>query len=396
MTRKSGKMKFGLFIPPQHYPNQNPTRAIHRDLESVEYAESLGFTEAWIGEHHTGGSEIIGPSDLFVAAAIERTERIRVGLGVASLPYHHPLQVAERAVFLDHLSYGRAMFGVGPGSLPSDAHQMDIKWSDTRRRMVESLEVIHELLTTEGTVTRESDWFRLKDAALQIGPYSEHLKFVFTGFESPFGPSLAGRYGGGLISLSALTAAGYASLGKHWEVVEKESAKHGHVADRSDWRIAVMIHVAQTREEAIRQVSPGLMRWAGMLARSSERTLEWFSPDPDAPPPANAEEFATFISKKQVACIGTPDDAVKMIQGVVDGTGGFGTLILHTGSDWAAQRDTYASWELLAREVLPHFDNSSAHQIRAEKRVVLTVEERRAEQRASINAARDAYAKTDT
>jgi limonene 1,2-monooxygenase len=396
MKKKSGKIRFGLFIPPQHYPNQNPTRAIHRDLESVIYAESLGFTEAWIGEHHTGGSEIIGPSDLFVAAAIERTSRIRIGTGVASLPYHNPLEVAERAVFLDHLSYGRTMIGVGPGSLPSDAHQMGIKWSDTRRRMVESVEVIHELLTSEGTVTRETDWFTLKDAALQVGPYSEHLKFVFTAFESPFGPSLAGRFGGGLISLSSLLASGYASLEKHWEVLDKESTKHGHVADRSDWRVAVMIHIAQTREEAIRQVSPGLLRWADMLARASERTLEWFAPDPGALPPANAEEFAAFMASKKIVCIGTPDDAVKMIQGVVDATGGFGTLILHSGADWATQRDTYASWELLAREVFPHFDKSSAHLIRSENRVIATVEERRAEQRASINAARDAYTKANT
>ena len=70
----AGKMGFGLFLPPMHYVPQNPTRAIHRDLELIEYAESLGFDEAWVGEHHSGGYELIGPNDVFLSAAVQRTE----------------------------------------------------------------------------------------------------------------------------------------------------------------------------------------------------------------------------------------------------------------------------------------------------------------------------------
>ncbi|MBN9624092.1 MAG: LLM class flavin-dependent oxidoreductase, partial [Actinobacteria bacterium] len=123
-------MEFGIFAPPMHYPAQNPTRAIQRDIAMLEYADSLGFAEAWMGEHHSGGYEIIGPSDIFLAAALERTQRIRLGTGVVSLPYHHPFHVAERAVFLDHLSMGRFMLGVGPGSLPTDAAMLGIEWKD--------------------------------------------------------------------------------------------------------------------------------------------------------------------------------------------------------------------------------------------------------------------------
>src|SRR5688572_694790 len=102
-------MEFGLFIPPQHYPHQNPTRAIQRDLETIETADRLGFAEAWVGEHHSSGYEIISSPEIFVAAAIERTKRIRLGTGVVSLPYHHPFHVASRAVLLDHLAQGRFM-----------------------------------------------------------------------------------------------------------------------------------------------------------------------------------------------------------------------------------------------------------------------------------------------
>ncbi|CAB4904459.1 unannotated protein [freshwater metagenome] len=394
MSTTMGRMEFGLFMPPQHYARQNATRAIHRNLETIQYAESLGFTEAWIGEHHTGGSEIIGPSDLFIAAAVERTSRIRLGTGVASLPYHHPLDVVERAVFLDHLSYGRTMFGVGPGSLPSDGHQIGLDWSTTRARMVESLEVIYELLTSEGTVSHEADWFTLKDAALQIGLYSAEPKFVFTAMESPFGPSLAGKYGGGLLSLSATTAAGYAALGRHWAVAEEQAEKHGRTVDRADWRVVVMMHIAETKEEAYAQCDPGLFKWVTTVQGGSERTLEWFQGDPDAPAPTgppSVEDLAMFLGSTKVACIGTPADAVEVIQGLVEATGGFGKVLIYAGMDWANQADSYKSLELLSREVLPHFNGSMNYQIRSEARVMKTLEARRAEQRTSIKAATVKY-----
>ena len=111
-------LQFGLFLAPLHHPQQNPTRALRRDLELIVRAEELGYTEAWIGEHYSTGHEIIAGGDLFVAAAAERTKRIRLGTGATSLPFHHPFVVASRAVQLDHMTMGRYILGVGPGSLP--------------------------------------------------------------------------------------------------------------------------------------------------------------------------------------------------------------------------------------------------------------------------------------
>ena len=117
-------MRFGIFLAPFHRPDENPTLAIHRDLELIERLDELGFDEAWIGEHHSAGSEIIASPEVFIAAAAERTRRIRLGTGVSSLPYHHPLLLADRMVLLDHLTHGRTMLGVGPGALASDAYML--------------------------------------------------------------------------------------------------------------------------------------------------------------------------------------------------------------------------------------------------------------------------------
>ena len=394
MSRPSG-MQFGLFIPPIHYPEQNPTRAIRRDIELIQHAESLGFSEAWVGEHHSSGHEIIGPNDLVIAAAVERTSRIRLGTGVVSLAYHHPFHVAERAIMLDHLSMGRTMLGVGPGSFPSDAAMLGIPWSETRRRMVEAFEVIDRLLTSDEPLTHRTDWFTLEDAYLQLRPYSERIETAFTAMESPFGPTLAGQHGGGLISLSGLSAKGYAALGQHWAVVEEQAARHGRTADRADWRIATLIHVAETREKAKEEVARGLPRYVRYTGMVGERTIEAFEPDPDAPPSQAATELDALVegfAATEIACIGTPDDAIAMIQKLVDVTGGFGTVLLFGGTDWAAQDATHRSLELLAREVMPAFNGGSASLIRAMERSVATREVRNAENRASVQEAQAAYA----
>jgi limonene 1,2-monooxygenase len=392
-----GRMEFGLFLPPQHYPRQNPTRALRRDLETIEFAERMGFVEAWIGEHHSSGYEIVGAPEVFVAAAIERTKRIKIGTGVVSLPYHHPYHVATRAVLLDHLSEGRTMLGVGPGSLPTDGAMLAIPWSETRSRMVESWEAIYHLLTSQEPLTVDADWFAMDEAVLQLRPFTRPTPpLAFTAMESPFGPALAGQYGGGLISLSATSASGYAALGRHWSVVEESAEKHGQQVSREDWRVVTMLHIAETREQAKKEVQRDLPKYAFYSGNVSERTFEWLGGgelDPDAPkpPPPTVDELIEGFGGTKIACIGTPEDAIEMIQGLVDATGGFGKVLLLLGSDWVAQDALERGLELFAREVMPAFQDSSTSLVSSMDRVMATRVERVSEQRASINEANKSY-----
>ena len=117
-------MRFGNFMAPFHPVGQNPTLAIERDLDLIVAMDRLGFHEAWIGEHHSAGFEIIASPEVVIGVAAERTKHIKLGTGVSSLPYHHPLMLADRMVLLDHLTRGRVMLGCGPGQLTSDAHML--------------------------------------------------------------------------------------------------------------------------------------------------------------------------------------------------------------------------------------------------------------------------------
>src|SRR6266849_488987 len=194
-------MRNGIFLAPFHSLDQDPTEALHRDLELLENLDTLGYEEAWVGEHHSAGWEIIASPEVFIAAAAERTKHIKLGTGVSSLPYHHPLILADRMVLLDHLTRGRVMFGVGPGALPSDAFMMGIEVARQRDMMEEALEAILLLLRSDEPVNYETDWFCLRDARLQLRPYQRpHFEVAVAAQVSPSGPRAAGRFGASLLS----------------------------------------------------------------------------------------------------------------------------------------------------------------------------------------------------
>ena len=163
-----------------------------------------------------------------IATAAERTRHIKLGTGVVSVCYHNPLWVAERIVLLDHLTRGRVMLGVGPGALPTDALMIGLEPTQTRRLLEDGLGVIMKLLRTEEPVTFKNDRWDLREARLHLRPYSNPLfDVVAAGVASPAGPRLAGRYGLGLLSIGATTAAGFDALALHWDVMEAEAAAAG-------------------------------------------------------------------------------------------------------------------------------------------------------------------------
>src|SRR5690242_14644845 len=114
------RLKFGAFLAPHHPIGEHPTLQFRRDLDFVQQLDELGYDEFWCGEHHSSGWEMIASPEMFLAAAGERTKRIKLGTGVISLPYHHPFNVAQRMVQLDdrkstrlnssHMSISYAVF----------------------------------------------------------------------------------------------------------------------------------------------------------------------------------------------------------------------------------------------------------------------------------------------
>ncbi len=339
-------MRFGIFLAPFHALHQNPTLAIHRDLELIEHLDRLGYDEAWIGEHHSAGVEIIASPEVFIAAAAERTKHIKLGTGVSSLPYHHPLLLADRMVLLDHLTRGRTMLGIGPGQLTSDAHMLGIPAEAQRPRMEEALDAIMALLRGE-TVTTKTDWFTLQEARLQLSPYSDPcFDIAVAATFSPTGARAAGKHGIGMLSVAATAKQGMDLLGHHWGLWEEIALENGHVADREKWRLVGPMHIAETREQARKEVEFGIAEFS----RYFTHVL------PAGPVQGDTvEEILANNETSGFATIGTPDDAAARIEELVEASGnGFGAFLFF-GHEWADREATLRSYELFAREVMPRF-----------------------------------------
>ena len=237
------RMTFGIFLGPFHRVGENPTLAFRRDMELIEWLDELGYDEAWIGEHHSAGWEIISSPELFIAAAAERTRHIKLGTGVVSLPYHHPFMVANRMVQLDHMTRGRVMFGVGPGALPTDAYMMGIDPSTQRRKMDESLGIILRLFTEDEPITYKGEWFELNEALLQIKPYQRpYMPLAVASIQSPSGVVLAGKYGASILTITVPRdpSEGRADYSKLWDIAEETAKENSKVVRRDEWRLSLI------------------------------------------------------------------------------------------------------------------------------------------------------------
>ena len=341
-------MQFGIFLAPFHRRGDNPTLAIARDIEMIELLDRLGYDEAWIGEHHSAGWEVIASPELVIAAAAERTRHIRLGSGVTSLPYHHPFLVAQRFVQLDHMTRGRAMLGCGPGALVSDAYMLGIDPATQRRRMDESLEAIMALLRCDGPVTRKTDWFEMRDARLHLRPYSDpHFTIAVASTLTPAGPVVAGRHGVGILSLGAGAPGGLAAIAGQWRIAEEEAAKHGKTMDRAQWRMVMNVHVAETDEQAMADVRVG----------ERLETVTYFE-DALGRPPGRSENPLTDGIAAGTTLVGSPDTVARGIENLVrHSEGGFGGFLFRA-HDWADREQTWRSYELFARWVMPRFQQS--------------------------------------
>ena len=380
------RMKFGIFLGPFHRVGENPTLAIDRDLELVQWLDYLGFDEAWIGEHHSAGWETISSPEIFMGVAADRTRHIKLGSGVISLPYHHPLMVANRMVQLDHMTHGRVMLGVGPGALPGDAYMMGIPHEVQRERMDEALGVVLRLFTETEPITYKSDWFELNEAMLQLRPYQKpYMPVAVASVQTPAGVALAGKYSAAVLTITVPRdpSSGPSDLKALWDIAEESAAEHEQTVNRDDWRLVLPVHLAETRKEAIEEARLG----SGRYLREYSEGTNGRKPVYDGP----LEKVIDYMVDSGSWIIGTPDDCVEAIKRLDEQSGGFGGFLVQT-IDWAPREKMLHSYELLARYVMPQFQGSivgtqASNQWAAERQDTLVAGRTRA-----LDRARQVYA----
>ena len=353
-------MKLGTFMMPLHPPEKSRTECFQEDVEYVLLAEALGFTEAWIGQHHTLAWEPIPSNDLFIAHILPLTSKIRLGTGVSIIPQHHPANIAIRLSMLDHLSKGRLNCGFGQGGVPTDWELFDLPDPQTQGLMtLEGIDMILKLWQAEVPFDFQGKFWRIRIQSprqeLGIGtilqPYQKPHPPI--GMSIVRGDSRAAFMAGqrGYLPLSTnlipdTTAA------QHWQHYCRGAEDAGQPPpSRALWRVSRSVYVGESEDEAWDHLMNGNVARSfeyllGLL--KSAKMLHLAKHDPEVPDEEVTPEYAV----KHLCIKGNVKDCIRQLEEVWEVTGGFGTLLM-TSKDWDDQAKWRRSMKLLAEEVVP-------------------------------------------
>ncbi len=331
-------MEFGLFLQPLHHPSVDATVALERDLDLVALIDELGYSSAWIGEHHSTGWENIAAPEAFIAAAAARTRNIRLGTGVVQMGLHHPLVALDRMIFLDHLTRGRVTFGMGVGGgIPSDLSVFGLTPDVAGRRMQESIEVMLRLLESQAPVSAKTDWFELHEATLQMPPYTRPHMPMAVASGDPRNIAMMGRLGG-----TVLLGGTPEKVDEAFHHLEEGAHSVGRTASRDQIMLSYVLHLAETTDEARDGFEEGALK----------EQYEFQVGVNGRPEPVEGPEswYRTYVENN---VIGSPDDALQRMAEIAERSGGVGGVIFMT-RDWPEEAARTRSWELFAKEVVPN------------------------------------------
>ena len=353
-------MEFGYFAMPSHPPERDFKAGVDWDLQTMRWLDELGYSEAWIGEHHTAPWEPHPAPDLLVAQALLQTKRLRIGPGGFLLPYHNPAELANRVAALDHMSGGRLMFGVAASGLPSDWAMFNVDgMSGVNREMTcEALDIILRLWSDEPSFQYRGKFWNIDKPEPMFGVLRTHLKPL----QQPYPPigvaglsknsdtlKMAGEHGFLPLSLNLNPA----YVGTHWAAVEESAKRSGRTPHRRDWRMVREVFVADTDAEAMRLSTDGsmgrMMREYFLPLLGQFGFLDYLKHDPSVPDSDVTPEYCA----QHNWLVGSPATVAEKLERVYHEVDGFGTLLVF-GFDYLDNPQAWHnSLRLLGQEVAP-------------------------------------------
>jgi len=359
MPQASSAIKYGMFIMPFHPPEKPLAQAFDEDLELIVRAEEFGFDEFWIGEHHTMKYEPIVMPEIFIARALGDTKKIRMGPAPVCLNQHHPAFVASRLAFLDHLAKGRLNLCFGNGSVTADQELYGVDPKQGGAMALEAIDVILKLWSMEPPYVHHGKFwqFELKktvDTETLIGYIHKPLQRPHPPISVPgmsrnsYSMKFAGERGFQPFSHCLVTGNVVAS---QWTTYAESAEKAGRVPQRSDWKIARSIFIADTTKEAVDRVRKNSLGRnyeyiGGLFDKGLGRGI--YKRDLDM---SDRDCNLDFLMSEQIIA-GDVDEVLRRLLKLIEETGTFGTLALMS-YDWDDKASWLKSMELFARELMP-------------------------------------------
>jgi alkanesulfonate monooxygenase SsuD/methylene tetrahydromethanopterin reductase-like flavin-dependent oxidoreductase (luciferase family) len=362
-------MDIGFFTPPYAAAyaagERTARQVIEWDLQLARWADEYGLAEIFFTEHHTIGHEPSPAPDLMIAAASQHTERIRLGAAAHLLPYHNPMALADRLIWLDHMTGGRYIAGFAPGSFPTDGKLFGVGASNSKM-MDEAIDIIDAIWRREGPFRIDGDYW-----TVEMPEYSEqwngphlsplqrpHPEIVMTGIQTTSPTFIdCGRRGYSPMSQQV----GVETLRRHWDTYSAAAEEGGHTPDRANWRVLRDIFVADTDEEARRLVVEGEAgkTWEELVlptfrkVRDRGHSKAYALGELLIDPGMTVEDLTVDWMVDNFFIVGSPDTVVEKIAQFNEEVGGLGALLSFV-FDYSADPEPYRrNFELLGTEVAP-------------------------------------------
>src|SRR6266571_7205965 len=241
-------MRFGFFDQLPCADSQSESQRYQDILAQIVLGDELGFNTVWLGELHFGrNSSILACPLMVLAAAAQRTKRIRLGTAVTLLPLHSPVKIAEEAAIADILSDGRLEFGVGRGTAPVHYAGYEIPQEESRERFEEALDFILQAWTQK-SFSSHGKYFRARDLTVVPKPVQTPHPPVRIAANSPDTFPLAARR---RLPIFATPLINPPDKLKEGLAVYRETLLAGDTA------LAFPVHVAKSRAQARAECEPG-------------------------------------------------------------------------------------------------------------------------------------------
>ena len=337
------------------------------DLEFIVLAEELGFSEFWIGEHHSSTLENIVMPEIFIGKALAMTKTIRLGPAPVCLQYHHPRTGGEPAGISGPPLARSAQRRLRSGAVPSDMEVYGVNPEKSGAMVAEAVDIILRLWTSDPPFEIEGEFwnFSLKEwivPELGLGHVHKPLQKPHPPIAMPAmrrssgGMKMAGAKGFLPISHHMLAANVVAD---NWMTYESAALEAGRGPRRGDWRIARDIFVAETTQEARERARNGslgkCLEYISRLGDRGPMGRDFWKRDPEMP---DSQVNIDYFMNDQIIA-GDPDEVVQGLLRMMEETGPFGTLIF-TAHDWDDKESWLRCIELFAQEVMPALNREVA------------------------------------
>src|SRR3954449_10419961 len=354
-------MNLGFFTMPIHPLDKDWRQSLREDREAFILADELGYTEGYVGEHHTDRAENITSCMIFISTLVDATRRIKLGTGTINMPNNHPAAVAANIAMLDHLLDGRFIFGIWPGGLLSDAEVFGNLDADRNAMFLECINQVLEIWASEPPYNIKGRFWNTmieRQLMLDLGQgflpkplQTPHPPIVVTAV-APFskGVTEAAARGWDPISANFLMPQWVKS---HWPKYVAGCERGGRPADAANWRVAKSVFVADdaktARDYATRENSPYRQYYYSLFTKlKAGGRLGLFKTHREQPD----DEVTLDAVCDKLIIYGAPDDVADKLLAFQDEVGEFGTL-LYAGKDWADRDLGRRSMVLMAEQVMP-------------------------------------------